>query len=336
MNDYDFSTADIQHIFRMKGTKQTLFNAEERGDIPLAKRVQKGRVATRQWSIDQLPAIGKKFGFLDSDSLDKQEIIAIYTAKGGVLKSTLTYSLARLFALHGHSCLIIGLDIQGSITELALNPLAKINSIEDLPQYKGLYDFFSGDCSLEDTILHTNIPTLDIIPETPGLGPLEKLLRDKKRREYVIKEKVISKLKDYDIIFIDNGPSWNMLIENSLTSATTVLSPVGCDLGSYQALQTNLDSTLEFKEDMNLKWKNFFLVPTLLDNTKLSKQIYGAYLNTYSDKITEASIRRAVKGQESLALGKTILEHDPLCPLAQDYIDLSQEIWAQITGRGEK
>ena len=55
-----------------------------------------------------------------------------------------------------------------------------------------------------------------------------------------------------------------MLIENALTASSILLSPIGCDIGTYQSLQTNLDHLEGFVETMNLKWDHFFLAPTLV------------------------------------------------------------------------
>ena len=171
---------------------------------------------------------------------------------------------------------------------------------------------------------------MQVIPETPDLNVLEKKLRIEARREYALKDRLISQLGSYDVIIFDNGPSWNQLIENALVAADTIISPIGCDLGSYQALQTNLGTLKEFQEVMKLDWKNFLMVPTLLEKTKLSQQIYGAYLNQYGNQVLPCPVRRGVKGQEALVLRQSAMEYDPTSPLAQDYFDLAQEVWKRV------
>jgi len=89
------------------------------------------------------------------------------------------------------------------------------------------------------------LPTLDIIPETHELVLLEKMLSKENRREYIFKDKLIPKLKNYDVIIFDNGPSWNYLIENALTTSDVIICPLGCNLLSYNASGTNFGSILE-------------------------------------------------------------------------------------------
>jgi chromosome partitioning protein len=257
-----WTISDVERLFRMKN-KQALFKAEEKGVIPKAERTQRGKTSVRQWRIEQLPQIGSKYGFLKQPR--NQKIICVYTAKGGVLKTTLSYNLARILALNGIKTLIVGLDIQCSITEIVI-PLEESEFLEedDSQQPGSLYQYLVEKRSLKEIIKNTDIPTLDIIPESPDLNMLEKKMRILNRREYLFRDKLISKLSQYKVILFDNGPSWNQLIESALTASNVVLSPVGCDVGTYQAIKTNLEALNEFKDSMDLKWKQFLLIPTLL------------------------------------------------------------------------
>lgn len=326
-----WSNSDIHRLFRLDmkvKSRQTLLNAEERGEIPKAQRVARGSTQVRQWSLDQLPEIGAKFGFLKKP--ENQKLLCVYTAKGGVLKTTLAYSIARILALNGIKTIIIGLDIQCSITDIALPP-KEIESLDDVSnQQLGLYHYLFEKVPLEKIIKPTSLPTLSIIPETTDLNLLEKKLRLEPRREYLLKDKLVPQLHEYEVIIFDNGPSWNQLIENALTASNSIISPIGCDIGTYQALQTNLNTLFEFQVAMKLDWDNFLLIPTLLEKTKLSQQIYGAYLNQYADKVIPAPLRRGVKGQEAILLKQSAIEHDSTSSLAQDYYELTQELWHRI------
>ena len=327
-----FSNSEIRKIYAPSLARQTLINAEKRKAIPQAAMVKVGAKDVRKWPLSALPEIGKKYGFLRG-SIQKPQSIAIYTAKGGVLKTTLCYSIARIFALHGYRVLIIGLDVQCSITELAINPLVPMTELKDIKVLRGLYDLIKEDSqlSVEDIVEKTALPTLDIIPETPALSRLERLIRLHPRSEFILKKKVIAPLKNkYDLIFMDNGPGWNSIVENSLTAADIVVSPVGCDLQSFQAIDENMESTFSFRENMDLDWSQFLLVPTLLANTKLSKQIYGAYSDKFPKFVCNSSIRRTVRGEESLTHGLSIVEHDPGSALSDDYVQLSKEILSYL------
>jgi len=335
MGANDWTSTRIQKLFKSNiKSKQSLFNAEKKGEIPQSRRSDRGSTKVRIWNTAQLPQIGEKFGFLKKAS--SQKIFCFYTAKGGVLKTTLAYNFARIFAINGLKTIIIGLDIQCSISDICLPPV-QAESLEDSAEKPiGLFHFLYEKAPLKDVLINTELPTLDIILETPDLNLLEKKIRDEKRREYILKDRVLKKLKKYDIIIFDNSPSWNMLIENALTAANVIISPAGCEIGTYHSLKTNLTTLDEFKEVMRLSWDNFFLVPTLLEKTKLSQQIYGAYLNEYADNIVPSPIRRAIKGQEATLLKQSILEYDANSPLAQDYYELITSIWDKINGSHDR
>jgi len=324
-----WTTTDIQKIYHLEEriSKQTLLNAEERGEIPKAQRIVRGKVKVRAWKLDQLPDIGKKYGFLSKPK--KQLIICVFVQKGGVLKTTTSQNLARILALNGIKTLIIGTDYECSITDLIL-PKKDIVSLTDLDSPIGLYHYFEQNAPIKDIIVKTNLPTLDIIPETHDLNLLEKKLRHEKRREYLFKDKLLPDLSDYDVIIFDNGPGWNLLIENVLTASTIIISPLGCTLLAYKAVQTNISSIQEFAEEMKLQWQ-YIMVATLLDNSGISQQIYGRYLDKFTPNIIPTPIRTSSKGQEAQANRQSILEYAPTSNLANDYFSIVTTMWDRLT-----
>lgn len=327
-----WTTTDVDRLFRISDrikSPKTLVNSEERKEIPTAARVLRGKVPIRQWRLHQLPAIGERFGFLSKPS--SQKVISIYTPKGGVLKSSFAYNFARVLALNGIRTLIIGLDFQCSITNYALNK-EPVNSIDKIPtKMRGLPEYFSEKLTdIKSVILKTALPTLDILPEVPGIFALDKKLQSEPRREYQFADRFMNQLGDYNVIIFDNSPSWNQLLENSLTASNVVISPMGCEPESFEALQSNFEIIFQFQKALKLKWDHFIQIPTLLEKTNISQQIYGAYLNIYGNSVIPFPIRRSVTGQDARVLKHSVIEQDPSSPLAQDYYDAIKNIWERI------
>ena len=326
-----FTPNKILKLFRSDKTKHALFKSEEMGTIPKAERIKWGQHFVRAWQKKDLPAIGKAYGFLSIPSA--QRVIAIYTAKGGVLKTTVSYNLARMIALNGIKTLVIGLDVQCSITDL-LSTAQQEETIEDIRPINGLYEATKppadGGVTIDEIIKVSNIPTLHYIPETVNLNKLEQKIRDEKKREHFLARFITELKQNYDVIIFDNSPNWNFLIQNSLVAADIVISPMGCDIGTYRAVNQNIQLINDFKNEMELNWKNFIIIPTLLENTKLSLQIVSQYNTLYPELITKASIRRAVKGQESSLQNCSVIESDPSSPLANDYYDVITELWTKM------
>jgi chromosome partitioning protein len=330
MEKETWTSADIKSIYRMEErykSIQTLYNAEERGEIPKAERISRGKVQVRHWKLAQLPAIGKRFGFLEQPA--KQIIISKYIQKGGVLKTTTSYNEARLYALNGMKTLIIGLDFECSITDVIL-PKSQVVTLEDNQRFLGLYQLLAEDAPLKNVIKKTSLPTLDIIPETHDLVVLDKWLNQQKRREYIFRDKLLPFLSEYEVIIFDNGPSWNHLIENSITASNAIICPLGCNLLAYNASETNLSSIFDFQNEMNLTNQKIIMFPTLLERSALSQQIYAQYLSKFNEYIIPIPIRVSVKGQEALVCQQSILEYAPTSSLAQEYYELILAIWQKI------
>jgi len=327
MEKLNWTSSDIVKLFKLDGrvTKQTLFNNEERGEIPTATRIPRGRVQIRTWSLEQVPKIGEKFGYLKP--LKQQLVICVYIQKGGVLKTSTTYNRARMLALNGIKVLLIGTDYECSITDVTL-PKKDIKTLSEIDRPLGLYHFFYERANIKDVIQKTSIPTFDIIPETHELNLLEKRVRHEKRREYFFRDKLIPSLSEYDVIIFDNGPSWHHLIENTITASNVILSPLGCNLLAYQAAKTNLGSMHEFIHDMKLTNLRHVMIATLLDNNSgISQQIYGRYLDKYGKTIIPIPIRKSTKGEESLANRQSVIEYAPSSNLADDYYKLIKSEW---------
>ena len=186
MDDFEWTSTSIQKLFKLNlKNKQTLFNAEKRGEIPLSTRKERGKTKVRLWKTEHLPQIGEKFGFIKKPST--QKIICLYTAKGGVLKTTLAYNIARILALNGLKTLIIGLDIQCSITDICIPPIETENLEDPTEQPLGIYHILYEKAPFENVIKHTNLPTLNVIPETPDLNVLEKKNKRRKKKRICIK-----------------------------------------------------------------------------------------------------------------------------------------------------
>ena len=85
MAKHRWTSSNIIKLFKMteRVSKQTLLNAEARGEIPTAERIARGSVFARQWKVDQLPAIGRLFGFLKPPT--EQKIISLDNLYGRLL-----------------------------------------------------------------------------------------------------------------------------------------------------------------------------------------------------------------------------------------------------------
>ena len=338
-----FDSWSVNEVMKLYGvrSKTALLKAEKAGRIPEARR--NGTV--RSWNMEDLPKIGHNYGFLQKPDNLKFITICVFTVKGGVLKTTTTYSLARILALNGFKVLIAGNDPQTSITEVALNPLVENKSLDELPEYNDLGQVIFNDMPLSEAVLETNLPNLDILPETSDLsdvgdsmGTLAALAANtgkasKAKPRHIYFKEVLNPIIEeagYDVVLYDNGPTLTVLNENALYASDYWITPNSCDQGAYQVFEKNLKKVLTWADDNKKSWKDIFIVPTLTDNTKLAKQIYAAYLGKYPELVTDASLKKTVKVQEALASGVSPIEAFAGSDISKEFKDLAIEVWGKI------
>lgn len=325
-----FSLFQMGHRF---SRANALSSAEQQGKIPPATRIKLGKHAPRRcWRLEQLPAIGKLYGFLKPFS-GKQKVISVFTPQERTLKTTLTHALARVLALHGIRVLVIGLDLQGSLTQILLAP-PKTSSLEESMKYfknlRSIAQFFTQPgISIQSLIQKTNLPTLDLIPETLDLEELLLFLESKPSSFF--RDELLPHLHDYEVVLWDPGPRWNALAKQALGCSHALLQPIACKVRTFQGLEEH-QATLEvFRNQAGLSWEPQVLIPTLKDTTTLSQQIYGAYLSQYpAHRLISTPLRKSILGHEALSLNQSPLEYDPHSDLAQDYVQVLQEIWDRV------
>lgn len=330
-----WTPAKIIKLYQIEKTKTSLFRDEANNLIPKATRVPQGKNVIRVWEQKDLPAIGKQYSQLKPPKSTK--VITIYSPKGGVLKSTTAINVGRMLALSGIKVLIIGLEVQRTITRnLERDVITDIDStdLDNLKNDSGLYEAMrgknDGGCSIHDTIRVTDLPTLYYIPETSNLNLLEQKIREQNRREHVLTKLITPIKNDFQVIIFDNNPFWSFLVQNSLVAATDVICPMACDVETYRSVTENIEMINDFKKTMELSWASFSLIPTRLKKTKISKRIETAYRSTFPELITDDSIRESVKGEESSLQQLSAIEHEPTSVLAEDYRSVISDLWQRI------
>jgi chromosome partitioning protein len=234
-------------------------------------------------------------------------------------------------ALHGIRTCVVGLDMQGDVSaalgESLDEDLTLSEALAQASMTKGLAHLYTGDATLDDVLKTTDLPTLFYIPETPELVALDQSLMNRNRREYWLKEHVITPLKrEFDLVLMDCSPNWNRLITNALVASDVLLSPLECKINNFRNLTTFRALVQEFSEDMQTRFRHLF-VPTRFSPTrKLSREIREWYM-TNLDGCTRDCVRESIQGEEATALRVSIPEFAPMSVAAQEMRSLLAEIW---------
>lgn len=319
-------------LYRLDKGKSSVLRDEKRGVIPAAKRKSRGAISIRVWGQDDLPAIGKVYGFLKKPKSTR--VISVYAPKGGVLKSSISFNLARMFALNGLNVLAIGLEVSQRSLTCNLESHREIESLEQATKYdeRGLWDVVSDNVDIKDVIRTASLPNLHYIPESSNLNLLELKIKDAPRREYFLSKLIRPVLGNYDVVVLDNSASWgSYLVQNALVAATDILAPFACELEAYRSVVENIEILNNFKRQMELDWSSFSIVPTKVDNTKLSKEIETQYRIEFPEFVTTSTIRYLKSVAEDASMEQlSVIESNNSSPLSDDYYQLIKELWSKV------
>jgi len=334
MSQEYYSLKKVAAIFGGPHLKSRILEMEQAELIPKSQKYRSGAIFRQGWTINQLPLIGEKIGYFKKFS--EPTALAVFTTKGGVLKSTLALNLARTAALHGLKTCVVGLDIQGDVTT-ALgfeNDLEKQSSLEEiidkLNRTKGLSDLFNGQVRLQDIITTTDLDNLFLIPETPELVALNDSLSTINRREFWLKEKVVDHLKDcFDLVIMDCSPNWNKLTTNALVACDALVSPLECKINNFRNFKVFRHFLTEFKNEMRMNFESIFVPTRYSTNRKLSIDIHSWYKENV-EGCADNGVRESVMGEEATALNKSLIEHAHSKPIAKEMRELLIEIHSRI------
>jgi len=174
------------------------------------------------------------------------KIIALYSIKGGVGKTSSAVNLAYISACKGYRTLVWDLDPQGASSYyFRIKPKIK----------GGSKDLIAGKRDLEGLIKGTDFANLDLLPADFSFRNLDLVLDTKKKPTSQIRKLLKPLADDYDFIFLDCPPNISLLSEAVFAAADILLTPI---IPTTLSLRT-LEQLKDFIADNELD--NLALIP---------------------------------------------------------------------------
>ena len=247
------------------------------------------------------------------------KIISIANQKGGVSKTTTAINLASCLAVAEKKTLLVDIDPQGNTTSGV--GVDKNNTV------KTIYDSIIDGDSISNSLINTEIQFLDIIPSNIQLVGAEVELVSASRREFRLRDALMSIRDKYDFIVIDCPPSLGLLTINALVAADSLIIPIQCEYYALEGLGQLLNTVKLVKKHLNPDLELHGVLLTMYDGRlNLSKQVAEEARKFFPEKVFDTVISRNVRLSEAPSFGKPILLYDILCTGAANYINLAKEV----------
>ena len=216
------------------------------------------------------------------------KIIAIANQKGGVGKTTTAVNLGAALGVLEKKVLLIDADPQANATSgLGID----VQSIQ-----LGTYQLLEHSIEVEEAILSTESPNLDIVPSHIDLVASEIELVDKVSREHMLKKALISIVDRYDYILIDCAPSLGLITLNSLVAADAVIIPIQCEYFALEGLGKLLNTIKSVQKLHNKDLDIEGLLLTMYDTRlRLSNQVVEEVKKHFGKIVFKTIIQRNIR-----------------------------------------
>lgn len=264
--------------------------------------------------------------------MEKTKVLAISNQKGGVGKTTSVIAFGAVLAEKGYKVLLVDCDDSNpNLTKfLGVNePEKQESTLTDLMLFTMLDRDITSEIN-KTIIKHSE--GMDFIPADNKLAGitnhLNSLQDSEKKHKALLK--ILNVLKGkYDYIILDAAPALNTLSVNVLASANEVIIATQPQGAAENGIGELIQTIINVKNNVNPEIIIKGLLITMVDKrTNYNKDKAGKITEAYTElgmKVYKTQIPRAVKAEECMEAGQSILKYDPKGKVTEAYRSLVEE-----------
>jgi chromosome partitioning protein len=251
-------------------------------------------------------------------------VIAVANQKGGVGKTTTAINLATALAATGHKVLLVDLDPQGNAsTGLGVGHDQRLRSS---------YELLTGTCTLDESVIPTKVPRLDLVASTVDLSGAEIELIDFEERTHRLDKALAGAPPGrWDVCLIDCPPSLGLLTINALAAAQSILVPLQAEFFALEGLSQLLQTVERVRARFNPQLSILGVALTMYDRrNNLSAQVAEDVRACLGETVFDTVIPRNVRLSEAPSHGIPALIYDLRCSGSEAYMALARELIARL------
>lgn len=255
-----------------------------------------------------------------------KEIIAVCNQKGGVGKTTTTLNLGAALALDpDKDILLVDLDPQANLSEYLKFKGDQKPTMTQLVMETAKNMTISAE-EVKSCIRINEKNRLYYIPADINLANAETIMATALARETILKRILSEEVTNqFDYILIDCLPSLGMLLINALAAADSMIIPVQTQKFSMDGLSALNSLYLQIRSTINPKLRLMGILPTMVDNTTISKNILKTLSTGTYGSIFQVVIHKSIEAAKSSESGNALCL-SKANRLGKEYIELANEI----------
>lgn len=254
---------------------------------------------------------------------NKKNIVMVMNQKGGVGKTTLSFSVAAAAAKAGRSVLLLDMDPQASLTTWIIG--------EDEPKWS-TFDIFNDTGSKKEILAIEACEGVDLLPSTLDLCIADMVIAGKIRREEILKNFMMKIKGDYDLVLIDCPPTLGIITTNILAAADHIVVPTTAETMSIKGISLLENVIAQLNENGVTTIERIEAIAVMMYQSFITHQRNNAssLRLRYTDAVLPTAIRKGTVASEAAGRGLDIFTYtkeakkDPR--LANDLAAITMEI----------